>query len=89
MQHIERVLLWISNHACRRYLRRVAIEAATRRGESLASGSGIGLKIIEDMGLLDDIWADWARPQNGVITAPEAPGHGLKIKPEVLADHAV
>ena len=33
------------------------------------------------MGLLADIWVDWAAPVNGVITAPEAPGHGLKVKP--------
>jgi L-alanine-DL-glutamate epimerase-like enolase superfamily enzyme len=42
--------------------------------------------IIEDMGLLDDIWVDWARPERGVITAPEAPGHGLRIRPEILRD---
>ncbi|MGZ0187280.1 MAG: enolase C-terminal domain-like protein, partial [Alphaproteobacteria bacterium] len=43
-------------------------------------------EIIEDMGLLADIWVDWAAPVNGVITAPERPGHGLKIKPEIIRD---
>jgi L-alanine-DL-glutamate epimerase-like enolase superfamily enzyme len=45
--------------------------------------------IIEDMGLLDDLWVDWPRPVHGVMTAPERPGHGLKIKPEILRDCAV
>jgi L-alanine-DL-glutamate epimerase-like enolase superfamily enzyme len=45
--------------------------------------------IIEDMGLLDDLWAEWPRPVNGVMTAPETPGHGLKIKPEIMRDCAV
>jgi L-alanine-DL-glutamate epimerase-like enolase superfamily enzyme len=26
---------------------------------------------------------------NGVITAPETPGHGLKVKPEIMKDFAV
>ena len=38
------------------------------------------------MGLLDDIWVEWAAPIGGVITAPEKPGHGLKIRPEVMRD---
>jgi L-alanine-DL-glutamate epimerase-like enolase superfamily enzyme len=46
-------------------------------------------EIIEDMGLLSDIWVDWAKPVNGIITAPEAPGHGLKIKPEIMQDFQV
>ena len=45
--------------------------------------------IIEDRGLLDDIWVDWPAPVNGVMTAPETPGHGLKIKAEVMRDCAV
>ena len=45
--------------------------------------------ILEDMGLLDDIWVQWPAPVNGVMTAPETPGHGLKIKPEVMRDCAV
>jgi len=43
-------------------------------------------EIIEDMGLLADIWVDWAAPVEGVITAPETPGHGLKVKPEIVRD---
>lgn len=46
-------------------------------------------EIIEDMGLLADIWVDWAAPVNGVITAPETPGHGLKVKPEIVKDFQV
>ena len=45
--------------------------------------------IIEDMGLLSDIWVEWAAPINGVMTAPETPGHGLKIKPEIMRDYRV
>lgn len=43
-------------------------------------------EIIEDMGLLADIWIDWAAPVNGIMTAPETPGHGLKVKPELVRD---
>jgi L-alanine-DL-glutamate epimerase-like enolase superfamily enzyme len=45
--------------------------------------------VIEDMGLLDDIWVEWPAPVNGIITAPETPGHGLRIKPEIMRDCAV
>jgi L-alanine-DL-glutamate epimerase-like enolase superfamily enzyme len=41
----------------------------------------------EHMGLLDDLWVDPPAVRNGVITAPERPGHGLAFKPEVLRDH--
>jgi L-alanine-DL-glutamate epimerase-like enolase superfamily enzyme len=41
----------------------------------------------EHMGLLDDVWVDPPAIRNGVITAPERPGHGLAFKPEVLRDH--
>lgn len=40
----------------------------------------------EQMGLLDDVWVERPRIANGLITAPEAPGHGLAFKPEVLKD---
>ncbi len=43
-------------------------------------------EIIEDMGLLGDLWIDWAKPVNGIMTAPETPGHGLKVKPEIVRD---
>ena len=45
--------------------------------------------VIEDMGLLDDLWVKWPKPANGWMTAPETPGHGLKVKPEIIADCAV
>ena len=45
--------------------------------------------IIEDMGLLADIWVDWPAPVDGMMTAPETPGHGLRIKPELVAEYAL
>jgi len=44
---------------------------------------------IEDMGLLDDVWVDPPAIANGMITAPERPGHGLAFKPEVLKQFLV
>ena len=44
---------------------------------------------IEDMGLSDDLWVDPVPVVNGMITAPERPGHGLAFKPEILRDCAV
>lgn len=44
---------------------------------------------IEDMGLSEDLWVDPVKVTNGVITAPERPGHGLAFKPEILRDCAV
>ncbi|CAA9243031.1 MAG: hypothetical protein AVDCRST_MAG04-1717 [uncultured Acetobacteraceae bacterium] len=41
---------------------------------------------IEQMGLLDDLWVDPVPVVDGMITAPERPGHGLAFKPEVLRD---
>jgi L-alanine-DL-glutamate epimerase-like enolase superfamily enzyme len=46
-------------------------------------------EIIEDMGLMDGIFVDPPTVENGVIKAPEKPGHGLKIKPEITRDAAV
>ena len=40
----------------------------------------------EQMGLLDDVFVSVPRIANGMITAPETPGHGLVFKPEVMAD---
>jgi L-alanine-DL-glutamate epimerase-like enolase superfamily enzyme len=37
----------------------------------------------ENMGLLDDLWVDPLMIQNGMITAPERPGHGLRFRDEV------
>jgi L-alanine-DL-glutamate epimerase-like enolase superfamily enzyme len=44
---------------------------------------------IEDMGLLDDVWVDPVPVVNGMITAPERPGHGLAFKPEVVKEFRV
>jgi L-alanine-DL-glutamate epimerase-like enolase superfamily enzyme len=44
---------------------------------------------IEQMGLLDDLWAEPVPVADGMITAPERPGHGLAFKPEVLRDFRV
>ena len=41
---------------------------------------------IEDMGLSDDLFVDPVPITNGMITAPERPGHGLAFKPEILKD---
>jgi L-alanine-DL-glutamate epimerase-like enolase superfamily enzyme len=45
--------------------------------------------IIEDMGLLEDIWVDPPKPVNGVIAAPEKTGHGLQIKPDFVKEFTV
>jgi len=41
---------------------------------------------IEDMGLSNDLFVDPVPIVNGMITAPERPGHGLAFKPEILKD---
>jgi L-alanine-DL-glutamate epimerase-like enolase superfamily enzyme len=41
---------------------------------------------IEDMGLSEDLWVHPVPVVNGMITAPERPGHGLAFKPEILKD---
>ena len=45
--------------------------------------------ILENMEFLDDLWVDWAAPVNGMITAPDTPGHGLRFKPEIMTDCAI
>ncbi|TCH98259.1 mandelate racemase/muconate lactonizing enzyme family protein [Roseococcus sp. SYP-B2431] len=40
----------------------------------------------EQMGLLDDLWVSRPKIADGMITAPETPGHGLAFRPEVLKD---
>jgi L-alanine-DL-glutamate epimerase-like enolase superfamily enzyme len=45
--------------------------------------------IIEDMGLLEDIFVDPPKPVNGVIKAPETPGHGIRIKPDFIEEYRV
>jgi L-alanine-DL-glutamate epimerase-like enolase superfamily enzyme len=41
---------------------------------------------IEHMGLLDDLWVHPLQIENGMMTAPERPGHGLVFRPEVLTE---
>jgi L-alanine-DL-glutamate epimerase-like enolase superfamily enzyme len=41
---------------------------------------------IEEMGLANDLFVDPVPVVNGMITAPERPGHGLAFKPEILRD---
>ena len=45
--------------------------------------------IIEDMGLLEDIWAKAPKTVKGMIAAPETPGHGLQIKPDFIKEFRV
>jgi len=45
--------------------------------------------MLEYVDFLDDLWVDPVLPENGLIHAPERPGHGLAFKPEVLKDCAV
>lgn len=45
--------------------------------------------IIEDMGLLEDIWVDPVKTVKGMIAAPERPGHGLKINPDFIKEYTV
>jgi L-alanine-DL-glutamate epimerase-like enolase superfamily enzyme len=40
----------------------------------------------EQMGLLDDLWVSHPKVVDGMITAPETPGHGLAFRPEVMKD---
>jgi L-alanine-DL-glutamate epimerase-like enolase superfamily enzyme len=44
---------------------------------------------IEEMGLSNDLWVDPVPVVDGMITAPERPGHGLAFKPEILRDFQV
>jgi len=41
------------------------------------------------MGLLDDVFISLPKIANGMITAPETPGHGLEFRPEVLKNFAL
>ncbi len=41
---------------------------------------------LEHMGLLDDLFVEPVGVVQGMITAPERPGHGLAFKPEILRD---
>ena len=39
---------------------------------------------LEYMGWLDDLWVEPVPVTNGMVRAPERPGHGLAFKPELL-----
>ncbi len=43
--------------------------------------------ILEYMGWMDDLLVNPPLPQDGVLRPPETPGHGLRFKPDVLAEH--
>jgi hypothetical protein len=38
------------------------------------------------MGLSNDLFVEGVPVVDGMITAPERPGHGLAFKPEILRD---
>lgn len=40
----------------------------------------------EQMGLLDDVFVSTPAIADGMVTAPETPGHGLEFRPEVMRD---
>ncbi len=44
---------------------------------------------IEYVNWMDDAWEEPVLPANGVYTAPERPGHGMRFKPEFLSEHTV
>ena len=43
----------------------------------------------EHMGLLDDLWVDPPAIANGMITAPERPGHGLAFKADAVREFRI
>ena len=44
---------------------------------------------LEYMDFLDDLWVEPVMPKDGMLTAPERPGHGLQFKPDALKSYAV
>ena len=40
--------------------------------------------LVREHGAVDDLWVDPPEIANGMITAPERPGHGLTFKEEVM-----
>ena len=46
-------------------------------------------QLLEYVDFLDDVWVEPVLPVDGVLTAPERPGHGLAFKPEILQDFTV
>lgn len=45
--------------------------------------------ILEYMGFMDDLWVETVDPVKGMVRPPERPGHGMRIKPEIIKDHEV
>ena len=45
--------------------------------------------MLEYMDFLDDLWVEPVMPVNGMVRAPERPGHGLAFKAEALSEFAV
>jgi D-arabinonate dehydratase len=43
---------------------------------------------LEYMGWHDDLWVDPVTPEAGTVRPPPGPGHGLRLRPEVVARHA-
>ncbi|MGI9501124.1 MAG: mandelate racemase/muconate lactonizing enzyme family protein [Geminicoccaceae bacterium] len=41
---------------------------------------------LEYMGWYDHLWVDPVLPENGFITPPDRPGHGLDFKPEIFSE---
>jgi len=69
----------------------LAARALQRTGSSVVGfmGTTAAAAWIEDMGLPEDLFVDPVPIVNGMITAPERPGHGLAFKPEILKDFRV
>lgn len=44
---------------------------------------------LEHMGWLDDLWIDMSPIVAGKVTAPELPGHGLAVKPDILSEFSL
>jgi len=43
---------------------------------------------LEYMGWYDHLWVDPVVPENGTITPPDRPGHGLDFKPDLFREYA-
>jgi len=66
----------------------LAARAQQRTGLSVVGfmGTTSAAAWVEDMGLSEDLFVDPVPIVDGMITAPERPGHGLAFKPEILKD---
>ncbi len=43
---------------------------------------------LEGMGWHDHLWVEPMLPENGMVTLPDRPGHGMDFKPELFSDFA-